>query len=634
MKSPNHRPAPLGKQEICGEAFFAAHRRSLVASLFVVHVVATLFFFPPADIVNERPVVTLDHAFHYYQAWRAREVFLHSGQLHAYDPYFMAGFPSALFDLDVKSLEAFSAVFPQSQVPRATKIYILACYLSMVFTVYGGCRLLRLTERESILSVALLLVVWHWGRPYASHFRYAGMFDFVLVSHLSIFVAGLLHRFLEGRGVVWWLVLGPLAYFIHPTAVVILSVPYTCVIVCARRSITPRVLLLFLLWCLVVVAVNSVWIIPLLEYASLKTVTKAYFQIAGFGDLSRVLFRPGCLPAIALVALAAPGAWWLARRGRRPEAVTIGLSVVFLFLVAAYGVFIPGIEHLEPGRFLLTAIFFCAPLAGAGAAAVLNGWARISRRVPKGDALVPLALVVLAVSPIALSSLSARTGYHHRLRTSFTGEVQDLVGAIQRHVDSSGRLMIEDGPAALYGESHLPGVLPVYTGVEQIGGPYPFTFIKQHFATFQRNWTMGKPLRDLSPREFQAYADLYNVRWIVVASKEAEDYVKRVAGEAETVGGEAPPPLVELWRSGGYSLWRVERVPTFTGHAGDRVTATFNRIRVDLAGKRDAFVLSYHWDRGIEVSAPATVKPIYRLDDPVPFIRVEPNGATSIEITY
>lgn len=635
MKRSDDSPPDPRNQGICGEAFFAEHKRALVACLFVVHLLATFVFFPPADIVNERPVVTLDHAFHYYQAWRAREIFFHSGRLHAYDPNFMAGFPSALFDLDVKSLEAFSALFPQWQVPRATKIYILACYLSMVFTVYAGCRLLRLTERDSVLAVALLLVFWHWGRPYASHFRYAGMFDFVLVSHLSILVAGLLRRFLAGKGALWWLILGPLAYFIHPTAVVILSVPYACVIFCARRSVTPRILLFFLLWCLVVVAVNSVWIIPLLEYASFKTATKAYFQTAGIGELARVLWRPGCLPAIALVALAVPGAWRLARRGNGSEAWTIGLSVVFLLIVAAYGVSLPGIEHIEPGRFLLTAIFFCAPLSGVAAASLLDAWSRVSHRAPRAKALAPAALVALFSCPIALSFLSAGTGYRHRLRTSFTPEVRDFVDAVRRHTDDSGRLMIEDGPAALYGESHLPGVLPAYTGVEQIGGPYPFTFIQHHFATFQSDRTMGRPLRDISPGEFQDYADLYNVRWIATATVEADEFVRRIgSAAADTTGGFVRSPLVELWRSGRYSLWRLEGIRSFTGYADDRVDATFNRIRIELADDREAFLLRYHWDRGIHVSSPAAVTPVYRLGDPVPFIWVETNGARSIEITY
>ncbi len=625
-------------QGVWSDAFFVEHKRTLIVGLFVVHVLATLYFFPPSDIVNERPVVTLDHTFHYYQARRAREVFLDSGRLHAYDPFFMAGYPSALFDLDVKSLEAFCALVPTSQVARAMKLYILVCYLSMVFTVYAGCRFLRLTERESILAVALMLVFWHWGRPYASHFRYAGMFDFICVSHLSILVAGSFHRFLEGKGVVWWLVLGPLVCFIHPTAVVILAVPYTCLLVFKRRGITIKTVFLFMLWCVVVIVVNSVWIVPLFQYASVKTATNAFFQTSGVEDLSRVLFRPGCLPAWTLMALAVPGVWRLARGGRRVEAGALFLSLASLVFIAAYGVFLPGVDQLEPGRFLLTSVFFSVPLAGAGAAFILDGWQRFTRGARKRGYLERVALLVLVLIPVALSYLSARTGYRHRLRTTLTAEVRDFVTAVQEHTDQTGRLMIEDGPAALYGDAQLPGILPVYTGVEQIGGPYPFTFLEHHFATFERDRMMGGSLSEFTASEFWAYADLYNVRWVAAASDEAKDFVRGVASDTTSVPRrwrrEGSTPLVALWQSDRYALWRVDRPATFTGYESDRVTASLNRIQIDLAEVRESFLLRYHWDGGLEASGPARITPVYELDDPVPFMRVETNGARSIVIKY
>jgi hypothetical protein len=625
-------------EEFFTEGFFEKHKKALLVLLFAVHLMATLFFFSPADIVNERPVVTLDHAFHYYQARRANEVFFETARLHAYDPHFMAGFPSALFDLDVKALEAFCAPFPDGQVGRAMKFFILGCYLSMVFTVYIGCRCLRLTEREAILSVAVLLVYWHWGRPYASHFRYAGMFDFICVSHFSILAAGLFRRFLWGKGAIWWLILGPVAYFIHPTAVVILAVPYVCLIFFAHREITLKKTLLFVLWCAVVVLINSIWIIPLLEYAYAKTGTKAFFQTAGAADLAHILFRPGCLPAIALIALAVPGAWRLGTGGRRPEAVTLSCTFVFLLFVTAFGVFLPGVKHLEPGRFFLTALFFSAPLAGAGVASLFDACGRYAKRAPWLRVVGGVGFLILVLSPIVLSCLSARTGYRHRVSTTIPSKVQELVEAVQQHTNRAGRLMIEDGPAALYGDVHLPGLLPLYTGVEQIGGPYPFTFLEHHFATFQQDWTMGKPLAEISAREFWAYADLYNIRWVLAASAGVKDFVVRLATDTTStprgwlIGG--APPVSKVWESDRYVLWRVNRPPTFTGGEADRVSASFDRIEIDLAGDRREFLLRYHWDKGLKVRPPATITPIRLLEDPVPFMLVEPNGATSILIEY
>jgi hypothetical protein len=64
------------------------------------------------------------------------------------------------------------------------------------------------------------------------------------------------------------------------------------------------------------------------------------------------------------------------------------------------------------------------------------------------------------------------------------------------------------------------------------------------------------------------------------------------------------------------------------------VSASFDRIQVDTGEEWDSFVLLFHWDKGLKVRPPARISPVYVLDDPVPFIRVEPNGATQVLIEY
>ncbi len=624
--------------EVFGEEFARRNGKALLIALFVVHLLATLFFFPPSDIVNDRPVVSLDHAFHYYQARRANAVFLETGRLHAYDPYFMAGFPSALFDLDVKMLELFCAPFPAGEVARAMKFFILACYLSMVFTIYAGCRLMRLARREALLAVALLLVYWHWGRPEASHFRYAGMFSFIFVSHLSILATGLFARFLRGGGAAWWLTLGPVVCFVHPTAVVLLAVPYASLVLFEHRNLNVRKSLVIGAWCAAVVVVNSIWILPLIEFAQAKTETNAFFQFSGVRDLARVLLRPACLPAVGVLALGLLGGVRMAKGARASTGLTISFAFVSLLFISAYGLFLPGVKQLEPGRFLLSATFFSAPLAGAGAALLLERWGRLSARLPRLRSLEILALLVLLVSPIVLSYLSARSQYKRRLTTTLGSEAQALVDAVERFTDPSARLMIEDGAAALYGDVHLPGMLPLYTGVEQIGGPYPYTFLRHHFATFEVDRTMGKPLAQLTAGEFRNYTGLYNIRWVATASRGARDFMERIAAEpvlagaaADSAGGR--PPEV-IWRAGRYELWRIDEPPSFSGGVPARVSASFNRIEVELDRSVESLTLGYHWIEGLTATPPARISPVKILDDPVPFIRVEPNGATSILIEY
>ncbi|MEE9269091.1 MAG: hypothetical protein V3V49_02415 [Candidatus Krumholzibacteria bacterium] len=618
----------------CGAQNGGQPRKALLVAMVAVHLVATLIFLPPGDLLNDKPIVTLDHSFHHYQAARANQHLFRTGRLDFYDPYFMAGYPSAIFDLDMKATELFCAFFPAGQVARALKVFILLCYLTLVLSVYLGMRYLGYSERESLLGLMVALVVWHWGRPYLSHFRYAGMFNYLLMSHGALLVAGLFQRFWnKGSGVALF-VLGALLFFVHPTAVVVLPVPVCLVLICGRRRFTPRRVWLLLLWWMVVVAVNLVWIVPMFQHLGDKMASSAYFQVRGLDASLDLLFHPSSLPAGVMLLLAIIGTIALSRVGRVAAAAVPVVTAIFLLLVTAYGLYIPGLRQLEPGRFLVPALIFLVPPAGAGLASVLGA---VHRAVGERGVLrwsVPVVLAVTLVSPVVLSLLSARTTYHHRVSTSVTPEVQRLIDVLREHTNSGGRLMIEDGPARLYGGVHLPGILPLYTGVEQIGGPYPFTVIRHHFATFEKERTMGRALERHEARAFKRYFDLYNILWIVTATPEAADFVRRTAGTGPDAGAADTPLVDRTWQSGRYTLWRVNRKAAYTDVDGPEVTAGIDRIEIAGTGAAPSFVLKYHWDKRLSVTPPATMTAEFRMDDPVPFIRITPNGADRVVIRY
>ena len=598
-------------------------RMPVILCVLAIHLLATFYFFPVGDIANGRPVLNLDHPFHHYQAARANAVFLQTGRLHCYDPYYMAGYPTALFDLDLKGAELFCAVLPAPAVPRALKLFILLSYVTLVVSLYKGSRYLGLTWNEALLATGVALAYWHWGRPYASHFRVAGMFEFILASHLAVLLVGLMRRFLEGRNIVSFFVVGSVTFFIHPTVILMLPVPFVVAAATHWRELSARRFIVFLLWCLVVVVVNGVWVLPLLSYLGIKTPSTTYFQIHGVGELLRLLSRPGSVVALGVIALAAFGAWTLLRARRIADALIPLSAALFLGCIATFGAFIPWIQDTEPGRFLVTTLFFLCPLAGVGCHALVVSIGAALRHRPR-LAWVPRALVVaLLVSPLVLSFLSARTKYRQRLRTAPGPEVARLIEAVKSHTDRSGRLMIEDGPAALYGGAHIPGVLALYTNVEQIGGPYPHTFLEHHFATFQADHTFGRDLSQLETRSLWSYINAYNVAWVLTASAAGRECV-------EALGTAVHP----LWRSRRYTLWRVERPRRFAEPAGVTVNAGYNRIDVRLDEPMEVVTLKYHWDKGLKVHSPARLGSVYTMDDPVPHIRLEPNGATKVVITY
>ena len=611
-------------------------KRVVLAAIFGAHLIATLFFFPPEDVINSRPVLSLDHSLHYQQVVRAKEVFRDSYRLHTYDPYFLAGYPGgSVFDIDSKGVELWCSIPGFVDTARSYKFFILAGYLLLVLTAYAGSRRLGFSYEESLLSTLILLAFWHWGRPYAGEFRFAGMFSFMIVSHLSVYIAGLFRSFLrEERSWKFWLI-GPFAFLIHPTAAILLPIPFLALFLIERRVISAgerhkkwelRIFTKLVAWCLLVLAVNAVWLIPFFRYLYIKVPSETFFQIHGIAGLVKILVKPGNLPALLLILLSLTGFVHLIRSGRSKEMAAPAAGSLFLLIIAAFGIYIPIFDQMEPGRFLVPALIFMAPLSGPGLARLFRGAKNIITSGKLYRTARSTVLIVLLLSSPVFALLASRGWYRHTLSTTVAPEVEELLGALERYTEPSGRLMIEDGPAWNFGDSFFAAMIPQYTGVEQIGGPYPWTFIRHNFTNFHMCRAMGRPLQNIDPVNFWRYIRLYNIRWILTSTPDCREYI----------GGILDRDM--LWSSRNFSLWDVEQVDGSLEERGISIRSSYGRIEVTLSeiGGRlpRRVLLPYHWDPGLHVEPPTVLSREKRMDDPVPFIIIEPNGKSEIVIEY
>lgn len=619
-----------------GGAPLDAHRTAIIAVIMGCHLIGTLFFFPPEDMLNNRPVLTLDHAVHFYEAERAKRVFPHALTLSTYDPYFMAGYPGGtVFEIDSNGIELWCALLRIIDTARSYKLFIVLAYLLIALSVYAGSRRLGYGSEEAVLAVLVFLAYWHWGKPYAGDFRFAGMFAYLFVCHISFYLVGVFRSFIEGHPARRFYVLGPLAFFIHPTAAVLLPVPFIALLAIvrghaatgeARRTGKRNLLIRLAVWCALVIVLNAIWLVPFFKYLDIKIPSESFFQIAGLHGLAKVLIKPGNVPALFLMALAAAGFVELARSRRLAEAVPPAVTSVFLLFIAGFGIYLPLFDQMEPGRFIVPSLLFMAPLAGAGLASLVARSAMFLRAPRSVQAVRGAVVIVLLLCSPAFALLASRARQGHTLSTTMTDELGEAVAALRLHTGASGRLMVEDGPAWIYGDSHFASVIPLYTGVEQIGGPYAFAFIKHSFATFQTGRIMGTPLKEMKPERLFEYIDLYNVHWILTATPECAAYVKAL--------GYVRP----LWSSRHFALWEVATESTFASERGVTVQASYSLLHVTLppGGVQSSkeMLLKYHWDRGLVVAPPARIEKTLRLDDPVPLILLKPNGANDIRITF
>ena len=582
-----------------------------------LHIVATLFFFPAQHLFDARPIVTADHAVHYEQCLRSRAVFWHTFRLDCYNPYFMAGYPSGtLFDVDMKGAELFTALIP-IHTATALKLFILLAYLSMLPSVYRGARMLGFRLDEGVLGVMLLLVYWHWGRPYASDFRFVGMFSFVFATHAVVYVTGLVRRFVAGDRGRALFILGPVAFCVHVLSVVMAAVSITTVLVADRARMTTRRAELLFLWALVVVFANALWILPLIRFLPYKVPSEAFYQLHGLHQVERLLFAPTGWIASGVLVLAALGAVRLAKQSRMNTAAPSLVSSLVMLFFATFGIHLPGINQLEPGRFLFSAIVFATPLAGAGAVWLIEAFSGRMATASAASRLRTAFMLSLALAPLPLAMLDAKAYYHHTLSVDLPPRVERLRSLLVANMRGSGRLLIEEGSARAYGGYFLPALLPSQTHVEQIGGPYPKVPLIHHRTTFAEDSFLGRPFAQWTTEELSTRLAFLRVRWAVTATDETGRFVASIPG------------VVLRWQDGPLRFWDLPQYQN-----GVTTRADYNRIEADVAAGSKPVVLPYHWLEGVKANDGNEIVPVLRDDDPVPFICIRRVGATPVIVRY
>jgi hypothetical protein len=137
-------------------------------------------------------------------------------------------------------------------------------------------------------------------------------------------------------------------------------------------------------WCVLILTVSLIWLVPFFRYIGIKVTSETFFQIRGAWKLVSLLAKPGNIPALVLVALSIAGAVGLIRSGRAAEAAAPLAASSFLLVISAYGVHLPPFDQMEPGRFLVPALIF-PRRSGPRGAAGMGGAYHAEDQAFKGD---------------------------------------------------------------------------------------------------------------------------------------------------------------------------------------------------------------------------------------------------------
>lgn len=580
--------------------------------------------FPLSQLFSELPLLYIDAPVHWYRLVTAVNL-AEQGNLIGYDPFFAAGTRVGIVANPAGKVAAIAAVLAQGFASEAVvwKLYSFIASIVAALCVPIALRMLGAGRVAIIAGTILGLMLW-----WVSMFRWfhtAGLVSFVLVAYLGVvYMAGIV-RYLSGSGGAIAIAAlglgGALFMLLHPLFPVPIMVATVIFLMVSWRELRWHRLLPILL---VVPALSllpnlpHLWLVfnspdPPVSVTAHQAIVDAnllWKELLGLwqGDAhgSKVY---------ALIALAAGCALMLATPGRERRLVFVtGLSGVVLILFAALGGGLGPIAFwTQPNRFAPVGyLWLCLP-ASIGIAHLI-GLASIRQRDWRGiTASAGVALIAL-LSLVNLNEVRrelshADTGHYGATppRVQPLGDYSKTALLwLEQHTTQSARVLFETSNGRIHDGGHMAPYYAYTAQREFIGGAYPFS----HFAGFWDGYLFGQPVTELETAEFEQYANLYNLGWIIVFSDDSKGVFDRMPGVSPIAEYEA------------MKLYRINREHSYFLEGQGRVALRdHNRLELENL-KGDAVIIKYHHLSGIDSTPPATIESVSFLDDPGTFIKI------------
>ena len=601
--------------------------------IFLITAFSITLFFQPIDIFSNSPIYTDDYSMHLSHCLTTKRFLLSSGKCWGYDPFFLAGFPhGALVNADNKAWELlFFILSPLLGEGCAFKLYLILLLLSYPLLIYLSARNFSLSREHGLLAALMALLLFHLSL--AVDFMSWGMVSFVWVSFLSLYLLSLFytlfHHFTWKRYLLTTL-LSSLVLLMHILSPLLLVPPLLILYVCHFKTLTPRHHLSLALMALIVLSLNSYWLIPVTQFFQDKTTRPENYrftlQIENVLEPLNVYIRQTQsilhrkTPALnntfmdallLLFGLAGFFGWW--KEGKQKLSLSLLGGILFLFAAAYYGSHTSVFPQLQPQRFTLPLNVFLLLPASAGMGALLLALFRGKGAL---ETVFILSLItVLLVQPVFKPLKTLGTYNLYRLSCEFPAPLTELLNWLEHATTREGRILIEDSEcdtAHQYFGAHFPALFPEYLKREYLCGPRPLYPIKHSYASFTAGVLFEKKIEDYALPALQSCFDLYNVKWIVCWSEESKN-----------VFDQYPGYMLKLKEIDKFTIYQVNRKPSFFIKGEGLVKSDYNRIELSQVIPQDSeVIISYHWMKYFKTNPPRKLERVFVGDDPVGFIRI------------
>ena len=585
---------------------------------------------PVCDWFSKNPIYTDDYSLHYADALYKSMYLSEHKMLFGYNPGLRAGsICNVIFSVDNFGWSMFVYLLSFLPTGLSFKLYFILALLCIPFFLYGSSRNFALSKKESVLCSILGTFFLHVS--ICVDFLYWGTVSYILSCYFCILVSSFFYRFVKSgkfTDIALFALLFTAGFWVHIFSAIHVFIPcLACYLFCFRKLSFSRHMLVGLS-AILVLLLNSIWLIPCLifmvDYANLGRDNFIYATPLFYEPLNTYLFlnprfnsymnipfpKSGIVDLLLLcTGVLGMASWW--KKGHALRTMLFAASAGFFFLLSYYGSFWEFTASLTPLRFVIFMnICLCFP-ASRGLCSLYDLFLR-SRSAR-------FKLVSLSVVFYFAGTLLANPYYHlfikkdFRLTTTVPAPIETLVSWVKHNTSADGRILIENSDfesSHQYYGTHLPYLFPLMTQREFIGNYSPYAISPDSFATFYWGYLFSQKIEEYSPDEIWPYMSLYNIKWVIVWSEQSRKYF------------ESEPAHFSFRRKiDKFYIYEANRTGNFFLKGNGKIKASLNRIELtDLHNKNGEIIISYRWMKHLRSEPEMNIDKTVMLKDPGGFI--------------
>jgi len=590
-------------------------------------------YIPFSEWFTSEAVYTDDYSFHFADALYKGKYFENYKQLFAYNPYIRAGsISNIIFSVDNFGWSMFVCLFSFLHPGTAFKLFLILFLISVPFLLYRAALNFGEEKRQALLCSLIGTVFLHVS--ICVDFLYWGSVSYILSGYLSLLIISFFYRYVsKGRlqDLFWFTFLFTAGFWIHLfTALHVLPACVICYVFSFRKlSVKKHVLIGLSVF--FVFLLNSIWLVPclvfLVDYArqervnfiyaskSLMEPVNTYFFLSSkFNTYANIPFQKNGIVDLLLLLTGITGLVQWRKKGFSCRILLFSGTAGFFFLLAYFGSFLHLTASLTPLRFMVFLNLLLLLPASAGCLKIYDFFlSEKSAGVKAISAGVVLYFLMIFLST-PYSHIFLRKDF--LLKTEIPPQIKTLTSWIKSNTTRGGRILVENSDFESnhqYYGTHLPYLFPLLTNRQYLGNYSSYAISSDSYATFYWGYLFNKRIENLKNKEVWPYMDLYNIKWIIVWSKESRKFFSSY-----------PSLYVFRKKIDRFFIYETNREENFFLKGSGTITADINRIEISNIKPEDhEIIISYRWIKYLQTKPETEIQPVTFLKDPGGFIKIK-----------